>query len=1039
MPYKLNVTGEAEVIDLNFNKAAGIKALDIKNKFIGIDTSSKSFQHFFEGYPIVQKIFNSGYSKYFSKSVKISGAKIEASGELLLAKVYAKTGILVESAGYNLGGVKIKGKQTGSVNLLASVPTNDGNGIRLSAQTISAFSGNPSLSVKLPDAYVKAKLLADIDIGALAFDSKIKGSLLKASKTIDLPRISLLPGIKTKPPISIPLVDYSIQKVLKGEATGIYGKKQTNKGILEAEYEGIKIKFDARNIGKSIKTNPDGSLTGEIPLIALSASLNKLGAKAFPALNLLAKRIEGSGYLIDYKLLDLSFASNLKIKYDGKLKFSGQKSSVTFEDGKTLVLSGAKNGVSNSIQVLNTTELKKLLDSNNDGKATAKFDWSYKQVNYALNYGLYADLSATIAAGQFKINVGTKIDLKIKTINANTDLVNISLFDEKTLQILKDFKLIGGITTIPIPTDSYNFSKTVQFNIPTNADDLINLLGLNPISFYYVQGTSGNDKLVTRTEKGDDHFNFNIHEIEGVTKGIDTMIGGLGNDEYEVVDADDTVVEEANAGYDTINVLGSVESYALPDNVEVLYLYTDPKGDRFTAYGNSLDNTIYGNSSSACFLLGNDGNDILSNNRYYYYTVNTNDTLDGGKGADTMEGGKGNDIYRVDDIGDVVVEDSLNGVDIVESSLSNYTLTVNVENLKLIGTGESNGNGNDLNNAITGNDATNVLSGNSGSDTLDGGANNDILNGGTGNDIYIVDSSSDIINEASALVTEVDAVQASVNYYLPSNVENLSLTGTTAIEGIGNALNNTIIGNSADNLLNGDTGNDSVYGGAGNDLILGSSVADPNDGSDFLFGEAGDDELYGFFGNDTLDGGTENDSLYGREDNDLLKGGDGNDILKGGSDSLTNNTGNDIVYGGVGNDTIDGQDGNDSLYGGEGNDQFVYDTYSPFTTVDIGIDEINDFTTSIDTIVLGKNTFNVLASEAGIGFGVSTDFDIVSRDTSAATSNAAIVYNFANGNLFYNQNLAAAGLGTGAQFAHFVGSLTHLLSATDFIIQDLQV
>ncbi|MDF5734254.1 MULTISPECIES: calcium-binding protein [unclassified Nostoc] len=51
MPLKLNVTGDAQTVNLDFNQAAGLKALDVKNKFIGIDTSTKAFQDIFKGYP----------------------------------------------------------------------------------------------------------------------------------------------------------------------------------------------------------------------------------------------------------------------------------------------------------------------------------------------------------------------------------------------------------------------------------------------------------------------------------------------------------------------------------------------------------------------------------------------------------------------------------------------------------------------------------------------------------------------------------------------------------------------------------------------------------------------------------------------------------------------------------------------------------------------------------------------------------------------------------------------------------------------------
>ncbi len=59
--------------------------------------------------------------------------------------------------------------------------------------------------------------------------------------------------------------------------------------------------------------------------------------------------------------------------------------------------------------------------------------------------------------------------------------------------------------------------------------------------------------------------------------------------------------------------------------------------------------------------------------------------------------------------------------------------------------------------------------------------------------------SGDIITETASAGT--DRVNASVTYVLAANVESLTLTGLTAINGTGNTLANTLIGNSADNVL----------------------------------------------------------------------------------------------------------------------------------------------------------------------------------------------------------------------------------------------
>jgi Ca2+-binding RTX toxin-like protein len=256
--------------------------------------------------------------------------------------------------------------------------------------------------------------------------------------------------------------------------------------------------------------------------------------------------------------------------------------------------------------------------------------------------------------------------------------------------------------------------------------------------------------------------------------GNDTLIGGLGDDTYVVDAPGDVVTENASEGADTVQ---SSFSYTLGANLEKLALTGSAA---INGTGNSLANTITGNSG--------------------------NNTLDGGAGDDTLTGGLGDDTYVVDAAGDVVTENASEGTDTVQSSLS-WTLGSNLENLVLTGSAAINGTGNSLNNAVTGN---------SGNNTLDGGAGDDTLTGGVGNDTYVVDTAGDVVAE-NALGGK-DTVQSSVSYTLGSNLENLILTGSAAINGTGNSLNNTVTGNSGANTLDGGTGADTLTGGLGDDI-----------------------------------------------------------------------------------------------------------------------------------------------------------------------------------------------------------------------------
>jgi len=399
--------------------------------------------------------------------------------------------------------------------------------------------------------------------------------------------------------------------------------------------------------------------------------------------------------------------------------------------------------------------------------------------------------------------------------------------------------------------------------------------------------------------------------------GGDTLIGGLGNDTYVVDDPGDVVVENAGEGIDTVQ---SSVNYTLGPNLENLTLTgTAP----LTGAGNELNNRLSGNGADN-LLVGGPGNDTLS----------------GGAGADTLVGGLGDDSYTVENVGDIIVEYAGEGNDLVNSSVS-YTLSANLERLTLTGSANIDGVGNELDNLLTGNAGANILIGGAGNDALDGKGGIDTMIGGTGNDSYTVDNAGDVVIEAAD--EGIDVVNASVSYRLPDNVENLTLSGASAIEGTGNALDNLLTGSNIANILSGGAGNDTLDGKAGGDTLVGGVGDDiyfVDNAGDVIIEAAGEgeDTAYSTVSR-TLEANLENLILLGSSGlsatgnagNNLLRGNAGNNTLDGkagvdfleglaGSDTLTDTEDNNYFNGGAGNDKLTAGAGNDLLIGGAGND-----------------------------------------------------------------------------------------------------------------------
>lgn len=402
-------------------------------------------------------------------------------------------------------------------------------------------------------------------------------------------------------------------------------------------------------------------------------------------------------------------------------------------------------------------------------------------------------------------------------------------------------------------------------------------------------GGSGNDFF--DGEDGNDTLNAGV-------SGLDTLSGGAGNDTYIVTGTSDTVIENFNAGLDTVQ---SGSSFTLSANVENLTLTGG-----ITGTGNALSNFIIG-SDGTNILSGGGGNDIIlgslgddslngGDNDDFLLGDNLfgsgvgNDTLTGGLGNDTLGGGAGFD-------------------QVVESGNVSFTLTKD----KLIG------NGTDSHNSIesarltggAGNNFLDTRDFDQGSVFLDGGAGNDFLFsgigddslfGGFGNDRLGGGFGNDLINGGA----DIDTLSESgdVNFFLSDDqliglgtddlfsIEKASLNGGFS-GNIMNAFNFRgsvfLDGGGGDDVLDGGAGSDNLNGGfSGNDTIFG------NGGNDFLNGDTGNDNLFGGFESDVLNGGG-----FGTNNNEL-------DALTGGTGADNFVLGNDVApsYLGVGFATI---------------------------------------------------------------------------------------------------------------------------------------
>ncbi len=272
--------------------------------------------------------------------------------------------------------------------------------------------------------------------------------------------------------------------------------------------------------------------------------------------------------------------------------------------------------------------------------------------------------------------------------------------------------------------------------------------------------------------------------------------------------------------------------------------------------------------------------------------------------------------------------------------------------------------------------------------TLKGGGGMLSANAGEGDDYVILLDNAPVVDGGNGNDTLEIHFTGGLDMAGVSNFEKLVLGGKAAINGTGDAGNNTITGNDGKNTLDGGAGTDTLIGGKGDDTYIVRStndvvIEDENGGkkdhvmayvsytlSDFTesltlmgtddinaTGNTAKNVLIGNNGNNTLDGGGGIDTLTGGIGDDVYIVRDAKDKVTekkdGGHDriettvnkytignlaeiedlsfigtgnaTLTGNAKTNVLIGSTGNDTLDGGKGGDTLIGGDGDDVYYID------------------------------------------------------------------------------------------------------------------
>ena len=334
--------------------------------------------------------------------------------------------------------------------------------------------------------------------------------------------------------------------------------------------------------------------------------------------------------------------------------------------------------------------------------------------------------------------------------------------------------------------------------------------------------------LSIHTEQDVDYFRFNLPQVgtkdNFVRIDFNNSLGDLDLDLYRWNKGQWslTTVSDSSSNQELI----SLSSLVSGDYLVKVFGFngaTNPDYDLSIQVGGTKQPTNLAIvAKNALQAEGNSGNKVFT------FTVNRTGALSGTNAVKWAVTGSGTDAPNAADFGGTLPSGTVTFAanetskeisvqvtgDLTQESNEKFTVTLaNATNGATITTATATGT--IQNDDFTGTAKADNLIGTTGADGLTGLGNNDT---------YTVNNLGDIVTEQ--LNGGTDTVNSSVNYTLPNNVENLTLTGTTAINGTGNALNNVLSGNSANNTLNGGAGNDILAGGTGADRFRFASLTE---------------------------------------------------------------------------------------------------------------------------------------------------------------------------------------------------------------------
>ena len=328
-----------------------------------------------------------------------------------------------------------------------------------------------------------------------------------------------------------------------------------------------------------------------------------------------------------YGAIDVAFSSDgSKIAYSGKMR-GDNVVHVYMQDRESQV----------------TTQISNNKDANSLGIDANLITATESRFIFGNSHHLYS-LSAD----------GTKVTMMIYLDNIDQ---NAKIFVQKDLITNKLTMLSAPDRDIGFPVVSLDGSTLTSFYRVGNKDGK-NIFSIDTIDVNGNGSLTGENKLYP-------------------SAAGEVLFGGAGNDYYYITPIGATVIEQADAGIDT--VISLIENYEMPDNVENIQLggVINHVGMMYTTIprnvnGNTSDNVIRANGYNN-IIQAKEGNDTI-------YGYGGDDVINGGAGSDVVHFSNRYNEYNIRSEGGVILVSKYTSVN--STSFSSQTVLHEVERIQ---------------------------------------------------------------------------------------------------------------------------------------------------------------------------------------------------------------------------------------------------------------------------------------------------------------------------------------------------------------------